>query len=83
MSVTFQITGVELRREAKIEQRIDYYAKYDALHLESNSSRRLHVLTLTRAGHVPGEIAGMVSPAVNEKTIRRDVLALNGKVEHV
>lgn len=46
----------------------------------SVDDRRLHVLTLTRAGHVPGEIAGMVSPAVNEKTIRRDVLALNGKV---
>lgn len=41
MSVTFIPTAIEFRREAKIQQRTDYYAKYDALHLESNSARKL------------------------------------------
>lgn len=48
----------------------------------SISERRAHVLSLTNAGHAPGAIAGMMSPVVNEKTIRRDILALNGQVQH-
>lgn len=49
----------------------------------SLDERRAHVLTLVNAGHAPGTIAGLVSPGVNEKTIRRDILALNGQVQRV
>lgn len=54
----------------------------DGLVWTSIQERRAHVLSLTNAGHAPGEIAGRLVPVVNEKTIRRDVLALNGQVQH-
>lgn len=48
----------------------------------SADERRGHVLRLANDGRTPGEIAGLMSPTVNEKTIRRDILALNGQVQH-
>lgn len=44
--------------------------------------RRELVLTLIGEGRQPGEIAEQLIPPVVEKTIRRDMLALNGQVQH-
>lgn len=53
------------------------------MHWDTIEVRRGHVLTLTNAGRTPGEIVAKLFPTVSEKTIRRDVLALNGQVEKV